>query len=200
MDFYVINLKERDDRLKDIKNEFYNYNLKIINAEKNIEGWKGCFESHKKCIKHAIENKIDYIIVLEDDCIKTEYFDKKIKIILEYLKNNKNKWDIFLGGVTSVYDNIEKEYLDKDIGLIYLNYSKTSHFIIYNSSCYNIMLNKNINIPIDKSIWLENKLKIVSIIPFIAKQKIDYSSIEKKNVNYNSRFEAAENYLLKINK
>ncbi len=200
MDFYVINLKEREDRLKDIKNEFYNYNLKIIEAVKHEEGWKGCFESHKKCIKYAVENKMNYIIVLEDDCIKTEFFDKKIKIILEYLENNKDKWDIFLGGVTFVYDNIEKEYLNKDIGLISLSFGKTSHFIIYNSSCYNIMLNKNINIPLDKSIWLENKLKIISIIPFIAKQKTDYSSIEKKNVNYNSRFNAAENYLLKINK
>lgn len=199
-DFYVINLKERNDRLKDIKNEFSNYNLKIIDAEKNIEGWRGCFESHKKCIRHAVENKMNYIIVLEDDCVKTEYFDKKIKIILEYLKNNKNKWDIFLGGVTSVYNNLEKHTLNEEIGLIYLNCSKTAHFIIYNSSCYNTILNKNINIPIDKSIWEENKLKIVSIIPFIAKQKIDYSSIEKKNVNYNSRFEAAENHLFLINK
>lgn len=194
LDIYVINLKERVDRFEYIKNEFNNYNLNIIEAIKHNEGWKGCFKSHKKCIKIAIKKKLDFIIVMEDDCLKTKYFDNKINEIINYLSNNKEKWDIFLGGVTCAY-NEKNELINKNIGLIKINWGKTSHFTIYNSSCYDEILNKEINISIDKC-WYYTNLKIITVVPFISTQKEDYSNIENRIVNYNSRFNQSEKILL----
>jgi GR25 family glycosyltransferase involved in LPS biosynthesis len=194
-DMYVINLKERKDRLNHILNEFNNYNLNIIESIKDNEGWKGCFKSHKKCIEIAILKKLDFIIVLEDDCIKTEYFDKNIINIIEYLKQNMNRWNIFLGGVTCVENSLNYEFMNKEKNLIYIKKGKTSHFTIYNSNCYDTIIKMKINIPIDKK-WYSKKLKIVSFIPFIATQKEDYSNIENRIVNYNSRFNQSEKILL----
>lgn len=196
IDIYIINLKKRNDRLVKIKKEFSNYNLNIIEAIENESGWIGCFESHKKCIKIAKEKQLEYIIVIEDDCIKKQNFDKNLQIILDYL--NKNMWDIFLGGVTKVWEYKNLITLNTDINLINILEGKTSHFVIYNSSSYDYFLNKEVNMPIDKC-W-HNNLNAITSIPFIAIQNSSYSDIEKKDVDYNSRFESVEKHFInKIN-
>ena len=47
IDIYVINLKNRTDRLKKFKENFdKHFNINVIEAVKNKEGWKGCLQSH----------------------------------------------------------------------------------------------------------------------------------------------------------
>jgi GR25 family glycosyltransferase involved in LPS biosynthesis len=188
---YVINKKKDTERLKYIKDCFKNYDLNIIEAINHDQGWKGCFLSHKKCIKIGKKLKLSYIIVIEDDCKPTINFDKNLKSILNYLDNNKNKWDIFLGGVTNVWNcnNIVK--INDNLNLLNICKGKTTHFIIYNKSSYDFFLNKNIDIPIDRC-W-HYELKALTSVPFIAIQKNGISSIEKKYVNYNHKFKSIEN-------
>lgn len=193
IDIYVINLKKRTDRLEQIKMDFDNYNINIVEAEaeKNInEGWKGCFKSHLKCIRLAKEKKLNYIIVMEDDCKKTVNFDINLIKILDWLEKNYNKWNIFLGGITGVwnYNNLIK--ISNDLDLIEISMGKTLHFVIYNSNSYDFFLNHEINIPIDKC-WHNKLIGFVSV-PFMAIQYESYSDIENKQISYNSRFNSIE--------
>jgi len=195
IDLYIIHLKKNTDRLKLIKKNFNMFNLHIINAIKHSDGWKGCLASHQKCIKLAQQKNLEYIIVLEDDCIPTIHFNENIYKIIKYLEQNKDSWDIFLGGVTYswVYTNLIK--IEKNLNLIKINKGKTTHFMIYNKSSYNFFLNSNIDTPIDKCWW--NKLNVYTCIPFIAKQHNGYSDIENQNVDYNSRYDNIENHFKK---
>lgn len=201
IDIYIINLKKRTDRLQRVKKDFINYNLIVIEAIEDNEGWKGCFKSHLKCIGVAKEKKLPYIIVIEDDCkiVSMANFDLNFKLIIDYLELNMNKWNIFLGGVTKVWDYNELIELGNGLKLIYINEGKTAHFCIYNSNCYDYYLGLNVNIPIDKC-W-HNKLIGITPIPFIAIQYYDYSDIENKYTEYDSRFKSIENsFINKINK
>jgi hypothetical protein len=195
IDIYVINLKKRTDRLEQIKTDFYNYNLNIVEAEENIdEGWKGCFKSHLKCISLAKEKKLNYIIVIEDDCKKTVNFDINLIKILNWLEKNLDKWNIFLGGVTGVWNYNHSIKICDDLDLIEINLGKTYHFTIYNSNSYDFYLNHEINIPIDKC-WHNKLIGLVSI-PFIAIQSEGYSNIENKQISYDSRFNGVEKHFL----
>ena len=198
IDIYVINLKKRIDRIEQIKTEFNNYNLNIIEAEEDvIAGWKGCFKSHLKCINLAKEKHLNYIIVIEDDCKKTINFDIDLIRILNWLEENTDKWNIFLGGVTSIWDYNTSIKISDDLDLIEIKSGKTFHFVIYNSNSYNFFLNQNITIPIDKC-W-HNRLVGMTPIPFIAIQNEGYSDIENKQVSYNSRFSCVEkNFVLML--
>ena len=200
IDIYVINLKKRTERLNRVKKDFANYNLIIIEAieDMNQEGWKGCFNSHLKIISIAKEKKLPYIIVIEDDCkiIDEITFDINLKQILNWLENNMEEWNIFLGGVTKVWNYNKLIQLDNDLKLLSINEGKTTHFIIYNSNCYDYYLSLDSNIPIDKC-W-HNKLIGITSIPFIAIQYSDFSDIENKEVNYETRFTSIENNFIKM--
>lgn len=195
IELYVINKKNDIKRLNKIKLNFKNYNLNVIEAIQDNIGWKGCFLSHKKCIQIAIENRLDYIIIIEDDCKPSNNFDIHLDKILQFLKNNMNDWDIFLGGVTNVwfYNKIYK--ITNNLNVLNINKGKTTHFIIYNKSSYEFFINQKINTPIDKC-W-HHKLKALTCIPFIATQFDGISSIENKYVNYVNKFKSIELYLKK---
>lgn len=202
IDIYVINLKKRTDRLNRVKNDFANYNLIIIEAIEDIkqEGWKGCFKSHQKIILLAKEKKLPYIIVIEDDCkiVNETTFDIDLKKILDWLENNMGEWNIFLGGVTKVWNYKNIIELDNNLKLLSIDEGKTAHFVIYNSNCYDYYLGIGPEpyIPIDKC-WHNKLIGIVSI-PFLAIQYTDYSDIENKEVNYDSRFASIENNFVKL--
>lgn len=191
IDIYVINLKKRPDRLKQIQKDFESYNLKIIEAEEDEIGWKGCFKSHLKCISIGKELGLNYMIVIEDDCKKNINFDDNLKLTLNWLEQNMDKWNIFLGGVTGIweYNNLFK--INENFNLIEISKGKTSHFMIYNSNSYDFFLTHPIDIPIDKC-W-HNKLNGIVSIPFLAIQYNGNSNIENKLVNYDSRFNSTEN-------
>lgn len=192
IDIYVINLKKRTDRLERVKKDFAKYNLIMVEAIEDKEGWVGCFKSHLKCIELAKEKKLPYIIVIEDDCriVSETTFDTNLKLILNYLEDNMGEWNIFLGGVTRVWEYNKCTELNDDLKLLYINEGKTFHFVIYNSNCYDYWLNLKPIVPIDKC-WHHKLVGIISI-PFVVTQYTDYSDIENKKVNYDSRFDSIE--------
>ena len=68
--FYIIHLNHDKKRKEKIIKQFSDYfNLNFIEGIIDENPKKGCFLSHLKCIQIAKEKKLDYIIVLEDDCI-----------------------------------------------------------------------------------------------------------------------------------
>ena len=198
IDIYLINLKKRIDRLNRVKKDFANYNLIIIEAIEEQEGWKGCFKSHQKIISIAKEKKLSYVIVMEDDCkiVNEITFDFNLKQILNWLENNMEKWNIFLGGVTHAWDYTNLIELDNNLKLLSINKGKTAHFVIYNSNCYDYYSDLEPKIPIDKC-W-HNKLTGIIPIPFIVIQHADYSNIENKEINYDLRFASIENNFVNL--
>jgi len=198
IDIYVINLKKRIDRLNRVKKDFSNYNLIIVEAIECEEGWVGCFKSHQKVIQIAKEKKLPYIIVIEDDCkiVNHSIFDTNLKQILNWLVNNNGEWNLFLGAITKVWTYKKFFQLDNNLKLLSVNEGKTLHFVIYNSNCYDYYLNLEPCVPIDKC-W-HNKLIGIITIPFIAIQYTDYSDIENKEVNYDSRFTSIEKNFINL--
>ena len=197
IDIFVINLEKNKDRKQFIIDSYDKYfNLHFIDAVYDKRPNKGCFLSHIKCIQHAKDNNMEYIIVMEDDCQnRNDNFVKELEDTLIYLKQNKEKWDIFLGGTTNVYPKniIQKESFN-NMNFCYLDQGNTTHFIIYNSKCYNFFLKyKFKGISVDK-IWHKKLIGCVKV-PFIFLQKPCYSDIELKYTNYNKSFIKAENTL-----
>jgi len=71
---FVINLERRLDRLEKIKNElkYIGWDYEIFKAiDKNNH--TGCSLSHLEIIKMALNNNLDEIIVIEDDCTFMPY-------------------------------------------------------------------------------------------------------------------------------
>ena len=118
----VINLNRRTDRWKKMQ-ELYKdsktIKLKRFSAIEHTNGHIGCGRSIQENIKYAINNKLDTILIFEDDNQPLENYDERWNICKEWLDNNLDKWDIFYGSI-----NLEEN----------LN-CKTSFFIELNPDC-----------------------------------------------------------------
>ena len=194
---HVINLDKRWDRLNKLRNNYPYLNIERFKAIKRSHGLVGCALSHIKLVQYAKDNNFPYIIVAEDDIliINKKYFIKKLNNILSYLKNNLNSWDLFNGGIT--YFNKNKYntaiIINKKPNIVQYDYGNCLHFVIYNSTSYDKIinlngyyLNKNIRFkrPIDVIINKILKRKLTTI-PYLCYQRSGFSNIGRKiNNNY----------------
>lgn len=195
IDFYVINLKERTDRKNEIIETFKNYqdiNLIFVDAIRHENGPIGCFLSHKKCIQIAKDLNLKNIVVIEDDCLLLENFYERFINIKKFL-DSKNDWKLFLGGATHCKKLLYK-IKDSIEDLYFANNLATSHFMIYNNTCYDFFLNfDETKSPVDRC-W-NNKMDAIIPVPYLATQRKSYSDIAKcrnitifRMINANNQF------------
>jgi len=80
---YIINLKERADRLQHGLKQFEGkpeFDLHIVEACRHEIGAVGLWQSIVKIIKEVIDGEDDVIIICEDDHTFTEHYDKQFLI------------------------------------------------------------------------------------------------------------------------
>jgi len=211
---YVINLDSRPDRWLKIQDKFRDapFKLERFSAIKDSVGWKGCGYSHMALIQMAKDANLQSVLIMEDDCNPTKEFNEYWPKIKNWLDNNRNKWDIFIGGNT-YYASVFTSSKDKQLNTIqpvctikpdiklYSTKLLCLHFYYLNSSIYDKFLEwKN---DIDKNgavdVWPNTmKMKIISSSPFIATQDEDFSNINNSAANYKSMFKTSENIIASI--
>lgn len=197
IDLYVINLEERTDRKEQIRKNFEgktNIHLEFVKAIKHDNGAQGCFLSHKKCIQLAKEKNMEYIIVLEDDCLPMDKFENRLNTVLEYLKTRT--WGIFLGGVNQTRKkNLLKKDIYKEEKFADIDFGTTTHFIIYHKSSYDFFL--SLESAIIDQCW-SGHINAVTIVPFLAIQSGGYSNIEKLVLNYSFKMTITQTRILEL--
>lgn len=200
---YVINLEERTDRWEQIQKEWKGtFNLNRVPAVKETPGWKGCALSHIKIIEEAKSRGDPYVLVWEDDCTPRNRHPRAIlelwNELLYKLSLHQHKWDIVLGATSRAlkggsYNSILST---KHVKVYDLPHGFTTHWILYNSSCYDRMIEykHTLHTQIDAFIFQKFNVKVVT--PFLAQQRESYSDIEGMMTNYTELFNGAENKLL----
>lgn len=184
---WVINLEHDKERRISIEKEFENTQIKLnfFNAIKHKVGWIGCLKSHLEIIRLAKSNNLDMVLVIEDDAYieNIQYFNTNFPIILEYLKKNKYKWNIFHGGPNvNKYSTMSKVHLTEPL-LFDLSKCVSATFVIYNSNIYDFFIyyfNKEENKlksshKIDMLIY--NKFNCITTYPSLIWQKEFISNI-----------------------
>ncbi len=76
---YIINIKERTDRLKHIQKQFANrpeFQVHIMEAKRHNVGAIGLWQSICSIIRHAKTKNEDFILICEDDHIFTKHYDR----------------------------------------------------------------------------------------------------------------------------
>jgi hypothetical protein len=195
----IINLEHRKDRKKEMKDELNKFlieNDKIvfIDAIYNKDDRSfGCTLSHLKCIEYAIENNLNNVLILEDDCCFENNIDLINYELLKFIKCNIS-WDVLLfnlsehGPPISIKTNINNIY--KSL------WSQSASAYAINKSFFNKRLHNLIKIIENNSgphdfYWNENRYNenwfiIKNILSF---QRPSYSDIENSNVDYKINYD-----------
>src|SRR3954454_3810919 len=103
----VISLDERVDRWDAIGQtcEALGISPVRIPAIREDPGWVGCGRSNVNCIAYARENRMPWVLILEDDASFTAESVLRFKSLLPFLWENKDKWERFNGGPTLPADS-----------------------------------------------------------------------------------------------
>ena len=98
---FIINLKERTDRLSHVLNQFNNkpeFDLHIVEACQHEIGAVGLWKSIVKIITEVINGDDDLIIICEDDHTFTEYYNKKL-LIQNIIEASGQNVELLSGGI-----------------------------------------------------------------------------------------------------
>lgn len=93
-------MNDREDRKERLTKQLKELNIQNIDRlsadTSTTTGPINCELSHRKCYQQLIDNNLETLLVLEDDCLFLEPFITNYKNILEDINNTD--WDIFYFG------------------------------------------------------------------------------------------------------
>ncbi len=191
-EIYYINLDHREDRRKEITEEFGKLNLsnyKRISAFKNANGALGCAMSHKYIYEHSLESK-NLIMVCEDDVSFLLSRAQLDDLINSFYHNSK--LDVLCLAYNALYHNeVNKDfYISSNIQTMacyILKPNILNEFIgMANVSIQALTDGKSEeNYAIDQ-VWKRLQKKIIFAFPKkrVVIQRPSYSDIRNVNVDY----------------
>jgi len=198
---FYINLDEREKRKQTCEKQLQQLGWKFdrFSAIKHKNGAIGCAMSHLKILENAKKNKLNYVIIFEDDFIILD-IEKFKKLFKDFLKQ-KVSFDVLKLGANAYppYKEIHDNYVK-------LNYSQTTHAYMVFDHYYDTLIKSY-----KEAIYLLNNYgkgpkgifccdswqntlihkynhTWLLLYPLCVTQKTDYSDIEKKKVSYSWYF------------
>jgi len=192
---FYINLGHRTDRKEHVENQLNNIGITAtrFNAIKMENGAVGCTISHLKILQEAQKNKLEHVLIVEDDItfLDPELFKTQIN---KFFELHDNKWDVILlaGNNMPPYERIDETCVKVTRCQTTTGYLVNGHYINVLISNIKTGLSQLINKPskignfaIDK-FWfvLQRSSNWYLITPLTVVQRNDYSDIENKVVDY----------------
>ena len=197
---YVINLDKRKDRREQIQKDFSNstsIKLTRFSAIEDKNGHNGVGRSIQELVRMAKEKNLESILIMEDDCKPLKHFEKRWGIVKKWLDNNKDKWNIFNGGVITPIESKLIEVIDDKNKIYTSNGGSALQFVIYKKESYDTVLNWSYEK--DSIIdWYINRMKnkYVYIDPPLALQHNGVSNTNNKMKNFTNKSVNQGNYSL----
>ena len=192
---YCINLNERADRWDEIQKTFQGSGVKLqrFPAIKERPGWVGCAKSHVAAVQMAAEEKMPWVMIVEDDCLLVPEFTKRWPSVKDAAWSCRTEWDIFLGGPTHIKAPIS--VLESTAPIVEVSHAYALQFTVIQASAYSrILAWREKDGPID--VYYAKQLRIATTHPFLAIQQPSYSDIENGAMDYTKVFINAENTLM----
>ena len=193
---FYINLESRPDRKVHVESEFVKIGIPIqrFNAIKLQNGALGCSMSHLKIIETAKDQKLDHVLIVEDDIQFTnpELFKTQFNLFLK----NHQEFDVVLIGGNNVppFKPVDSSCIKVATCQTTTGYLVKSHYydtLIHN---YRNGIKKLMQSPAQHNLYaidkywfhLQAKHDWYLIIPLTVTQREDYSDIEKRQTNYSN--------------
>lgn len=178
---YIINLKSRPDRLKHILSQFVakpEFDTHVIEACTHEIGAVGLWKTVRKIVKTAKENEDDVIIIVEDDHIFTEHYDRDF-LIKNILEAAEQGCDILSGGIGGGFSHAVPINKNR----YWINHFWCTQFIVVYAKFFEQILEANFKDTDTADDFLsELTANKMVLYPFISIQKdFGYSDVTRSN-------------------
>jgi glycosyl transferase family 25 len=196
---YCVNLDRRKERWNESSSEFQKWNIKGVERVSAIDGNNlimsdyntsmnpgelGLVLTNINIIKDAIEKNYNSILILEDDVV----FNDEINNISNYMELLPNDWNmLYFGGNHNTHMGLKPPHIINE-KVCKLHNTYTTHCIGIKNDLFEILLKvlPKLGNPLDvEYAKLQKIFNIYSFYPAIAKQRIGFSDIQNKTLDYN---------------
>jgi glycosyl transferase family 25 len=192
---FYINLEHRVDRKEHVEKELSKIGIKAerFSAIKMENGAIGCSMSHLKILQNAFKNKMEHVLIVEDDItfLDVETFRNSFNA---FLQNRGNNWDVILlaGNNMPPYARIDETSIQVTRCQTTTGYLVNGHYIQKLMENVKMGLHNLLKYPKHHTIYAIDKFwqelqkvdKWFLCTPITVVQREDYSDIEKKVTNY----------------
>lgn len=181
-DFVCLGLPESTERAKDFAKDNL-YNIHTFPGLRHKKGWIGCGLSYKFMLKKAKEQKLNQLVICEDDVEFKPNFSEDLANIRSYLETQKD-WDIFSGVIADLNKNARITKLDKTKTgeYIYIDKMTSMVFNIYSARFFDKIVgwnesNQNVEEnAIDRYIENSSNVTTITRLPYLVGHKEDLNS------------------------
>jgi GR25 family glycosyltransferase involved in LPS biosynthesis len=194
---FYIHLEHRLDRKIHVTRQLELIGLNNVaqrfNAIKMENGAIGCSMSHLTLLKNAVANRLDHILIVEDDIqfLDPELFKSQINTFLE---THNNEWDVILlaGNNMPPFQKIDSTCVKVAQCQTTTGYLVNGHYIQKLLDNVKTGLTNLLHTPKQHALYAVDKYwfnlqkidRWFLIIPLTVVQREDYSDIEKRVINY----------------
>lgn len=193
---YVINLDRRPERYESFLSEMKKYDLNgvtrysaidgstLVNNTSLLFGELGVLLTHHNIIKECMVRNLSNVLILEDDV----QFSDEINNVSEYISKIPNDWDFIYFGGNHKYGRVPEVINDKTIKL---NYTVALQCVAIKNTMFEIidsLLTKQKKQVDTYYAELHDRFNAYGFQPNMAKQKIGFSDIQNRVVDYNMYF------------
>lgn len=146
----------------------------IFDGIRRRPGWVGCGLSYAVLAKHALDNGVETIVVMEDDVILPPDYINALVDIKQYLDRKDVLWDIFSGLIAHLHPETKVLAVEKFAGRTFVTINKMTStvFNIYSKGAMKTLCAwdpKNTDADtntIDRFIESQQNLRVVTTLPY----------------------------------
>ena len=194
---FYINLDHRVDRKCHVETQLAKIGLQgfqRFNAIKMDNGAVGCSMSHLKLLQQALKDKLDHVLIVEDDIefLNPALFRTQLNRFLQ--TRSSSLWDVvlFAGNNMPPYETVDETCVKVSHCQTTTGYLVNGHYIekLMNNvkmGLTNLLRNPNNHLVFAIDMYwlsLQKSDQWFLITPLTVVQRDDYSDIEKKIVHY----------------
>tara|TARA_R110002051_G_scaffold181204_3_gene250682 strand:- start:1876 stop:2520 length:645 start_codon:yes stop_codon:yes gene_type:complete len=196
---FCINLDRREDRMLLAEEEFKKFNIEFerfsavdgntlvkedYTTNPNIPGGAhGCRLSHARLVSMCKERSYKKALVLEDDVVFSEDFEKNFT---NYIKEIPENWDMFyLGGNHNFHMGQKLQMVSEHIGKCHTTFS--THAYAINESLFDEAISVLSNGEKQVDVYyseIQKRRNVYALYPGVTNQRADYSDVLNENVDY----------------
>lgn len=193
---YCVNLDRRPDKWQESQEEFEKWGIKNVERfsahdGKNLDSKPfkikpselGLILSNVDIIRNCIENGIERLLILEDDC----YFTEDVTTLGNLLPQIPSDWDFFyFGGNHNAHKGVKAPERISD-SVVRVHHTFSTHAVAINGRFLETMLSKieQKTAPLDVMFTELQKIhNVYCFSPSIAFQRAGYSDIQLREMDY----------------
>lgn len=177
----------------------------VFDAVRFRPGWVGCALSYVKLMQYGLKNKLERLMVLEDDVLLPDDFEEKLGVVNKYLDSCGECWDVFAGVIATLHPEVKILDVQEVDGLVFVSIDKMTSMVcnIYSRRAMNMISvwdssdrNDQTN-TIDKFIERQSSLRVVVTLPFLVghREEVNSTLWGFQNTQYRDLIQASEDTL-----